>query len=58
MPQESLSPEQIETMVMEKFPVHPREAACFNFAVQRQWEREQYRKRLIEGLPKIQHSDS
>lgn len=53
-----LSPEQIEKMIMEKYPIEDRERACWNYAVQRQWLREQERKRLIDGLPKISHSDS
>lgn len=60
MPQDQtgLTPEQIEKMVDEKYPKIPREWACANVRAQREWLREQERKRLMEGLPKISHSDS
>lgn len=54
----NLTLEQIEAMVNEKYPPLPREWACANFKQQREYLREAERKRLMEGLPKISHSDS
>jgi endonuclease V-like protein UPF0215 family len=42
-----LTPEEIDILIYEMYPVVDRERTCVNFAFERQHKREKYRKELI-----------
>ena len=39
---------EIEEEVMRQVPIHPREKICINTAMQKQYERNQVRKKLVK----------